>query len=168
MPNFASNPSIFYVELGYNSLSGNIPALKNLSNLYYLFLYNNKFTGLSKFTNLPRLRYFYAHNNQISGNIPDFSECPRMYYLILYNNQFTGYTSGSLSALYYLRYMDLSGNSLTQQAINQIIDDLYTNYNSVKRGGVTINLRSNSAPSGQNTLDKITLLRSKGWSIVHD
>ena len=168
MPNFASNPSIYYVELGYNSLSGTIPGLKNLSNLYYLFLYNNKFTGLSKFTNLPRLRYFYAHNNQISGNIPDFSECPRMYYLILYNNQFTGYTSGSLSALYYLRYMDLSGNSLTQQAINQIIDDLYTNYNSVKRGGVTINLRSNSAPSGQNTLDKITLLRSKGWSIVHD
>jgi len=168
MPNFASNPSIYYVQLAYNSLSGTIPGLKNLSNLYYLFLYNNKFTGLSKFTNLPRLRYFYAHNNQITGNIPDFSECPRMYYLILYNNQFTGYTSGSLSALYYLRYMDLSGNSLTQQAINQIIDDLYTNYNSVKRGGVTINLRSNSAPSGQNTLDKITLLRSKGWSIVHD
>lgn len=168
MPNFASNPSIFYVQIAYNQLSGNIPALKNLSNLYYLFLYNNKFTGLSKFTNLPRLRYFYAHNNQISGNIPDFSECPRMYYLILYNNQFTGYTSGSLSALYYLRYMDLSGNSLTQQAVNQIITDLYTNYNSANRGGVTINLRSNTAPSGQDVLDKITFLKSKGWSITHD
>jgi len=117
---------------------------------------------------LPRLRYFYAHNNQISGNIPDFSECPRMYYLILYNNQFTGYTSGSLTSLSYLRYMDLSGNSLTQQAINQIINDLYTNYNSVKRGGVTINLRSNTAPSGQSVIDKITILRSKGWTITHD
>lgn len=168
MPNFASNPSIYYVQLAYNQLSGNIPALKNLSNLYYLYLYNNKFTGLSKFINLPRLRYFYAHNNQISGNIPDFSECPRMYYLILYNNQFTGYTSGSLTSLSYLRYMDLSGNSLTQQAINQIINDLYTNYNSVKRGGVTINLRSNTAPSGQSVIDKITILRSKGWSITHD
>lgn len=168
MPNFASNPSIYYIQLAYNQLSGNIPALKNLSNLYYLFVYNNAFTGLSKFTNLPRLRYFYAHNNQITGSIPDFTECPRMYYLILYNNQFTGYVSGSLSSLYYLRYMDLSGNSLTQQAINQIINDLYTNYNSAKRGGVTINLRSNTAPSGQDVIDKIAILRSKGWSIVHD
>jgi hypothetical protein len=64
--------------------------------------------------------------------------------------------------------MDLSGNSLTQQAINQIITDLYTNYNSAKRGGVTINLRSNTAPSGQDVIDKIATLRSKGWSIVHD
>lgn len=168
MPNFASNPSIYYVQLAYNSLSGTIPALKNLSNLYYLFLYNNRFTSLSKFTNLPNLTYFYAHNNQISGNIPDFTECPRMYYLILYNNQFTGYTSGSFSALYYLRYLDLSGNSLSQQAINQIITDLYTNYDSAKRGGVTINLRSNTAPSGQDVLDKIAFLQSKGWSITHD
>jgi len=168
MPNFASNPSIYYVQLAYNALSGTIPALKNLSSLYYLFLYNNQFTGLSKFTNLPNLTYFYAHNNQITGSIPDFTECPKMYYLILYNNQFTGYASGSFSSLYYLRYLDLSGNNLTQQAINQIISDLYTNYDSAKRGGVTVNLRSNTAPSGQDTLDKIAFLQSKGWSIVHD
>jgi hypothetical protein len=168
MPNFASNPSIGYIQLAYNSLTGVIPGLRNLSNLRELYLNNNQFIGLSRFTNLPTLRFFHAHNNQISGDIPDFSQCPRMDYLILYNNQFTGYTPGSFSTLYYLRYLDLSRNNLTQQTINQIISDLLTNYNSVKRGGVTINLRLNSPPSGQETLDAIQFLRSKRWSITHD
>ena len=168
MPNFASNPRIYYVQVAYNSLSGNIPGFRNLSSLYYLFLYNNRFTGLSKFQNLPSLTYFYAHNNQMTGDIPDFSECPRLYYLILFNNQFTNYTSGSFSKLYRLRYADLSNNQLTQQAVNSMIEDLYVNYDTVKRSSVTINLRGNSLPSGQDILDKIDFLRSKGWTIVYE
>jgi hypothetical protein len=166
VPNFAANPNIFYVQLGYNQLTGQIPSYKNLSNLYYLFLYNNRFTSIGTFQNLPRLRYFYAHNNQIAGEIPDFTECPYLYYLILYNNRFTNYKQGSFKELYRIRYMDISNNSLTQQAIEQIINDLVDNYEEVNRGGVTINLRNNSAPN-EGTLEKIAFLRSKGWNITH-
>jgi len=167
MPNLAANPSIYYVEVGYNALSGAIPAFKNLSNLYYLFMYNNQFTSLSRFQNLPRLTYFYAHNNKMTGEIPTFADCPNLYYLILFNNQFTNYKTGGLSANYRLTYLDLSGNLLTQQAVNQIIIDLYANYNAVKRGGVTVNLRGNAIPSG-DALDYIEILKSKGWSIVYN
>lgn len=167
MPNLASNPNIYYVEVSYNALSGGIPAFKNLSNLYYLFLYNNQFTSLNEFQNLPRLTYFYAHNNKMSGEIPSFGDCPNLYYLILFNNLFTDYASGALSTNYRLRYLDLSGNSLTQQAVNQIITDLYANYNAVNRSGVTVNLRGNAIPSG-DALDYVDILRSKGWSIVYN
>jgi Leucine-rich repeat (LRR) protein len=166
-PNLAANKNIYYVDCSYNSLSGNIPGFKNLSNLFQLYLYNNQFTGITKFTNLPNLTYFYAHNNQLSGEIPDFTDCPNMYYLILFNNKFTTYKSGAFSSLYRLRYLDLANNLLSQQAINSIISDLYKNYNSINRGGVTINLRGNAAPSG-TSLDYIDILRSKGWSIALD
>jgi len=166
-PNLAANRNIYYVNCSYNALSGNIPGFKNLSNLYLLYLYNNQFTGITKFTNLPNLAYFYAHNNLLSGEIPDFTDCPNMYYLILFNNQLTSYKSGSFSSLYRLRYLDLANNLLSQQAINSIISDLYANYNSINRGGVTINLRGNASPSG-TSLDYIDILRSKGWSIALD
>ena len=167
MPNLVSNPSIYYVDVSYNSLSGNIPGFKNRSSLSYLFLYNNQFTGITEFEDLPNLAYFYAHNNQLSGEIPDFTSCPNMYYLILFNNQLTSYKSGSFSSLTRLNYLDLSNNFLSQQAINSIISDLYTNYNSINRGGVTINLRGNAAPNG-DSLDYISILISKGWSITLD
>ena len=117
--------------------------------------------------NLPGLEYIYVHNNQIVGTIPDFSGCPKLYYLIMYNNQFTAYESGSLTSLLRIRYIDISNNNLTQQALESIIDDLYTNWKSSNRGGVTVNIRGNGAPS-EDTLETIAILRSKGWSITHD
>ena len=168
--NFASNTGIYYIDVSYNQFSGSIPAFKNLTNLYYLYLYNNSFTGLQKFQNLSNLTYFYAHNNSITGQIPDFTQCPRMYYLILFNNQLSTYFSGSFSQLYYLKYLDLSNNNLSEQALNAIINDLYTNYTTIKRGGVTINLKSQASgaiPTG-TALQKLVILRSKGWSIVYE
>jgi Leucine-rich repeat (LRR) protein len=166
MPNLASNKKINYVDVSFNALSGPIPAFRSLSNLFQLYLYNNQFTSLSTFGNLGSLAYFYAHNNQIAGEIPSFAGCPNLFYLILFNNLLTGYTSGGLERNYNLRYLDLSGNLLSGQAVNQIIADLLTNYNTVKRGGVTVNLRGgNALPTGV-ALDSIDILRSKGWSIV--
>ena len=166
-PNLAANQSIYYARLSNNRLSGQVPTYRNLSKLRYLFLYNNQFTGIGDFENLPALQYLYLHNNQISGEIPDFSECPRLYYLILFNNQFTNYKSGALKENYRIRYIDLSNNNLTQQAMEQLIDDLYENWVAVNRGRVTVNLRGNGAPS-EDTLDQIAVLRSKGWNITHD
>jgi Leucine-rich repeat (LRR) protein len=166
MPNLASNRNIYYVDVSSNALSGSIPAFRNLSNLFQLYLYNNQFNSLSTFGTLNSLAYFYAHNNKIAGQIPSFSRCPNLYYLILFNNLLTNYTPGGFATNYNLRYLDLSGNLLTEQAVNRIIADLLTNYNTVKRGGVTVNLRGgNALPSGV-ALDSIDILRSKGWSIV--
>ena len=167
VPNFASNPNIYYVRLSNNLLSGQIPTFRNRSRLRYIYLYNNQLTGIGDFENLPQLQYVYLHNNQISGEIPDFSECPRLYYLILFNNQFTNYKTGAFKEIYRIRYIDVSNNNLTQQAMEQMIDDLFENWNSVNRGRVTVNLRGNGAPS-ESTLDQITVLRSKGWNITHD
>lgn len=167
IPNFAANPNVYYVDVSYNSFSGPVPAFKNLSNLTYLFLYNNQFTSLQTFQNLPNLVYFYAHNNQLTGTIPDFGNCPRLYYLILFNNQLTNYTAGAFAKLYNINYIDLSGNLLSQQAVNSIIGDLFANYNTINRGGVTINLRQNALPSGV-ALDQINFLRTRGWTITYE
>ena len=164
-PNLSSNPSIYYVRLSNNNLNGAIPAYKNKASLHYLYLQDNQLTSISKFENLPNLRYFYAHNNSISGEIPDFSECPRLYYLILFNNNFTNYKSGSFKELYNIRYIDLSNNDLSSQAYTQLLDDLYENWKSVNRGGVTINLRGCGNPN-KEAQDFITILRSKGWNIT--
>ena len=166
-PNFQQQKDhIYYVHLAFNQLSGTIPAFANLSQLYQLRLYNNNFTGINQFTNLPRLRYFWCHNNQITGEIPDFTECPILYYLVMYNNQFTTYKSGAFKSITQIRYIDLGGNSLTQTSVNQIILDLYDNYLTAPRGSVTIQLAggSNAAPSGE-ALDLITILETNNWDI---
>ena len=174
-PNLQSSLNINYVNLSYNKLSGQIPAYRNLSNLSQLYLHNNKYTGLSEFSNLPNLRYFYCHNQftdgapGISGQIPDFSSCPRMYYLIMYNNSFTSYDTGSFASLYQLKYLDISNNELSSQALEQIIEDLYSNYTTTPRGGVTVNLK-NSMQTGaslpETSLETIVILRSKGWTVI--
>ena len=50
---------------------------------------------------------------------------------------------GSFTSLYRIRYFDLSNNNLNQTAQDNIIFDLFDNWNAIKRGGVTINLRGN-------------------------
>lgn len=166
-PNFQANPRIFHVRLSNNRLSGQIPAFKNLSLLYYMYLQNNQFTSASDPENLQNLRRYYAHNNRLTGTIPDFSECPRLSYLILYNNQFTSYKSGSLATAYRLRYLDLSNNDLTEQAIESLLDDLKTNWQGVNRGRVTVNLRANGSPSPL-ALETVEFLRTKGWNVTID
>jgi len=174
-PNLQSSLNINYVNLSYNKLSGQIPAYRNLSNLNQLYLHNNKYTGLSEFTNLPNLRYFYCHNQftdgapGISGQIPDFSSCPRMYYLIMYNNSFTSYDTGSFASLYQLKYLDISNNNLSAQALEQIIDDLYSNYSTTPRGGVTVNIKNamiSGATLPETALETIVILRSVGWTVI--
>lgn len=162
-----SNPDIVYMDVSFNSLSGTIPEYRNRNRLTHLLLFNNQFTSLNKFSNLPALVYFYAHNNQITGEIPSFVDCPNLQYLLLFNNKFSSYKSGSFAEIYKIRYIDISNNLLSQFDINNIIDDLYSNYLKVKRGGVAINLKGNSVPN-VNKIETIDFLKSKGWSIVYD
>ena len=147
-------------------MSGEIPGFSNLPSLQYLFLYNNNFTSLGTFSGLGSLYRFEAHNNNISGPIPDFTACSNLYYLILFNNNFTSYTTGSFADLRRIRYIDLANNNLPQQAVNQIVSDMYTNYQthgSSRR--ITVNLRNNATP-GVEALETIELLRLSGWTIT--
>ena len=175
MPTFSTNSNINYIYLHNNQLSGTIPEIKNLSSLYYLYLYNNNFDSMLEFGSLPNLQRLYVHINNIQGAIPDFTSCPNMRYLALFRNKFNAYTVGSFKELYNIRYIDVSNNNLPQSAINKIVDDLYDNWTDYKRGGVSINLRNNTAigasiktlPSDPQ-LDKIYELRAGGWSITID
>ena len=165
-PNLTAFSDLYYVDISFNQLTGNVPGYRNLSSLHFLYLHNNNLTGLNKFVNLANLRRFYVHNNQITGTIPDFSGCTRLDYLILFNNQFTDYTQDAFSSLTRVKYIDVSGNNLSQLAVDTILEDSIKNYNSAPRRGVTINLRNNATPSelGQ---ENVLLLRSFGWNITH-
>ena len=174
IPNFASSPNIQYIYFHENSFSGTIPKYQNLSSLYHLYLQNNSFTGLLEFVNLPNLDRFYCHNNNISGEIPDFTECPKLRYLAMYNNNFTSYKSGAFKDLNRVRYIDCSLNNLSQTSVNDMVDDLYDNYTAVPRGGVTINIKNNvgigaSLPTipSEDQIDKINILKTKGWNFVY-
>ena len=168
----SSNESLTHVYLHVNQLSGTIPDYKNLPNLQRLRLNQNNFTGLSKFT-LPRLIEFRAHINDITGSIPTFADCPRLRFVTLFNNEFTGYTSGAIAQNFQLRLFDVSQCKLGQNALNNIIDDLYENYQaSGSSRSVTLNIQNQtgtdqediSFPNEQQ--EKINSMRDAGWTII--
>jgi len=171
LPNFGSNGNIYYVNVRHNNFSNKIPEFSNLSNLRYLYLNNNNFTSIGEPDNLPNLQYYYAHNNQLAGEIPDFSTCANLRYLTLYNNQLSAYKLGSFKTLYKIKYFDLSNNKLNQTAQDNILLDLFDNWNAIKRGGVTVNLRGNTnninvneTPSDE-VKEKALILVQNGWNI---
>jgi len=171
LPNFGSNQNINYVNVTYNAFTGQIPVFLSLSNLRTLELNNNAFTSIGEPNNLPNLWYYYAHNNQLAGEIPDFTTCTNLRYLTLYNNQLSAYKIGSFKSLYRIRYFDLSNNNLNQTAQDNIISDLFDNWNAIKRGGVTINLRGNKNNIGVNETpsdeakEKALILVANGWNV---
>ena len=168
-PNFAANPLIRHVNLSYNQLDGIIPTYENLNSLRNLYLQNNQLTSLSEPGLLPVLQKFQMNNNQIVGTIPDFSGCTNLRTLTLHRNNFTGYTSGAFKKLYRIRYLDISFNNLGQSELNRILEDLLANWQAVKRGGVTINLKSQNGdviptPFGPG-MDAAKILSDNGWDI---
>ena len=171
LPNFGSNQNINYVNVSHNAFTGQIPVFLNLANLRTLELNNNSFTSIGEPGNLPNLHYYYAHNNQLTGEIPDFTTCINLRYLTLYNNQLSAYKVGSFKSLYRIRYFDLSNNNLNQTAQDNIISDLFDNWNAIKRGGVTINLRGNKNNIGVNespsdeAKEKALILVANGWNV---
>ena len=168
-PNFAANPLIRHVNLSYNQLDGSVPPYNNLSNLVDLFLNNNQLGTLSEPGLLPSLQRFYLHDNNFGGQVPDFSGCGNLRTLTLHRNNFTGYKVGSFSKLYKIRFIDLSFCDLTPTALNNILKDLLENWQSIKRGGVTINLKSQQndqipTPFGEG-MDAAKTLQNNGWDI---
>ena len=171
LPNFVGNPLIYYVNLQYNQLTGSIPGYQNLNNLRYLYLQNNKLDGINEPGSLPNLQTYQAPNNLITGAIPDFSGCTNLRSLTLRNNQITSYEVGAFAKLYKVNFIDLKFNNLTQTDLDNILIDLHSNWNSIKRGGVSINLKNQTNTGGalifpsEAGFEKARILVANGWSI---
>tara|TARA_A100001391_G_scaffold57584_1_gene35295 strand:- start:53 stop:2626 length:2574 start_codon:yes stop_codon:yes gene_type:complete len=171
LPNFVSNPRIHYVNLQNNAFTGKIPAYSGLNNLRYLYLQNNKLDGMLTPESLPSLQTYQAQNNLMTGQIPNLSGLTNVRSINLSNNQFTSYKAGSLTKNYKLNFLDLKFNNLTQTDLNNILIDLHTNWESVKRGGVSINLKNQTNSSGvimfpsEVGYAKARILAANGWSI---
>ena len=180
IPNFTSNPNIHYVNLQFNAFTGAIPAYANLNNLRYLYVQNNQLSAINEPGLLPNLETYQAFNNQITGQIPDFSGLTNVRSIDISNNQFSSYKVGSFAKLYKVNYINLKFNNLTQTDLDNILIDLHTNWESIKRGGVSINLKEQTVnnPSASNNGDKVfpteagfskaRILEANGWILGID
>tara|TARA_A100001388_G_scaffold271494_1_gene250375 strand:+ start:3318 stop:6032 length:2715 start_codon:yes stop_codon:yes gene_type:complete len=139
-PNFLNNSNLTYVNLSSNQLDGTIPSYTGA--IQQLYLQNNQLVQINTPGTLSSLSTYQAHNNAIAGDIPDFSGCTNLRSLTLNNNKFTNYKIGAFVSLYKINYIDLSFNHLSSIALDNILVDLLDNWKSVKRGGVTINLKN--------------------------
>ena len=139
-PNFLNNLNLTYVNLSSNQLNGIIPSYSGA--IGELYLQNNQLTEINEPGTLANLTTYQAHNNVIGGDVPNFSGCTNMRSLTLNNNKFTGYSVGAFISIYKINYIDLSFNFLSSTSLDNILIDLLENWNSVKRGGVTINLKN--------------------------
>ena len=180
LPNFASNPNIHHVNLQFNAFTGAIPAYANLNNLRYLYVQNNQLSGINEPGLLPSLETYQAFNNQITGQIPDFSGLTNVRSIDISNNQFSSYKVGSFAKLYKVNYINLKFNNLTQTDLDNILIDLHANWESIKRGGVSINLKEQTVDNPDASNDgakvfpteagysKARILVANGWILGID
>ncbi len=170
-PNFLNNSSLTYVNISSNQLDGIIPSYTG--NIQELYLQNNKLTQINAPGTLTSLSTYQAHNNAIAGDVPDFSGSANVRSITLNNNKLTGYIDGAFVSLYKINYIDLSFNHLSSTSLDNILVDLLDNWKSIRRGGVTINLknqRSETNPDirfrpSETGYAAARQLVSNGWSI---
>jgi len=163
LPAFENNSRIFYIHVASNSLSGAIPNFTQNS-LRYLYLHDNNFTSFNGLS-CERLLRLFIRDNDISGVIPDISNLTQLRDVYMQNNQFDGYVLGSFASLIRMRRLDVSNNTdLTESDVNNIIEDLFQNYNNRPRTGVRVNIRNTATPTGE-AVDKIDFLTQNGWII---
>ncbi|XP_034911598.1 receptor-like protein Cf-9 homolog [Populus alba] len=131
-----------YLDLSSNNFIGEIPLSignNTLSNLQYLYLFDNFFNGTipSFLFALPSLQYLDLHNNNLIGSISEFQHDSLVYLhlsnnylhgtipssifkqenlealLLVSNSKLTGEISSSICKLRFLEVLDLSDNSLS-------------------------------------------------------
>ncbi|RWR91199.1 Protein kinase domain-containing protein [Cinnamomum micranthum f. kanehirae] len=123
--NLENLQALLRFNLGGNQLGGEkddmnfITSLTNCSNLFFLVLANNRFSGVlpSSIANLSsQLTYLHLGYNQISGTIPSGIEnLANLKYFVMGENHFTGSIPIHLGKLQKLEAVGLFNNTLSGQ-----------------------------------------------------
>ncbi|THU73300.1 hypothetical protein C4D60_Mb04t21360 [Musa balbisiana] len=115
--NFSTLRSLVSLDLSYNQLDGIIPpTISVLSNLVYLDLIGNRFTGKLpvEIGSMKALQFLYLNKNQLSGSVPpSLSNLTGLLHLHLRDNKFTGFIPEELGRLQKLEYLTLGKNQLS-------------------------------------------------------
>lgn len=171
IPIFNNSPNLVSIHFARNNLGGEgstVPDFGIKPRMTYLNLDNNSYRNLGNMSS-SALQFLSIANNGLLGSIPNFSNLTALTQLYLNGNQLSSYTTGSFSPLVNLAVLDLSNNNLNQGAVNSILKDLLTNYNTRRRSGVSVLLSgtNNSAPSTdlREYRDLINTLTTAGWRI---
>ncbi|PIN21427.1 Serine/threonine protein kinase [Handroanthus impetiginosus] len=112
--NFSS--SLELLDLSNSRTKGRIPEeIGNITNLAFLYMDNNQFTGFVPFTieGLKNLQVLSLKGNKLSGPIPDgICHLPHLGELALGNNKLYGPLPACLGNITSLRYLNLDSNEL--------------------------------------------------------
>ena len=104
------------IALGVNNLTGTIPAsIGKLTNLQYLYLYNNRLSGSipSAIGSLINLSAFLMGTNQLTGAIPStIGKLVNLQQLDLSNNKIGNFIPFSIGNLVNAQYINVSANEL--------------------------------------------------------
>ena len=127
------------LSLGFNSLSGSIPAeLGDLRSLTSLYLNYNSLSGIpGELGNLANLNRLALSNNSLTGNIPaELGNLENLTSLDLSSNSLSGSIPAELGKLTNLTSLSLGFNSLSGSIPAELGDlrsltSLYLNYNSL-------------------------------------
>lgn len=181
-----SSPSLTYLILDDNDLSGSIPAtLGNLSTLQWIDLEYNELTGSipSSLGGLTFLRFLNLHSNDLSGSVPaslgslsnlehlwltfndltgsiptELGNLSSLQTLWLHNNQLSESIPASLGSLANLTELRLEGNDLTGSVPASL-----GSLSFLTELELTSNQLSGSIPTSLGNLSNLTDL-SLGWN----
>ncbi|KAL6634804.1 hypothetical protein ACP70R_027475 [Stipagrostis hirtigluma subsp. patula] len=109
---------LFYLELDYNRFSGALPSsVSNFStSLQYFSISNNKISGIipERIGNVVGLQVFALENNYLTGSLPySLSHLHSLADLSLQGNGLTGHINLAIENLTHLNYLYLQSNSFT-------------------------------------------------------
>ena len=89
--NFNALTSLIEVNLDANALTGAIPALTGLNDLFYFRVSNNNLTGpIPQLSGLQALEKFLAYSNGLTGPIPELTNLPALEVVSVSYNRLTG------------------------------------------------------------------------------
>lgn len=160
----ADDPDVDYILISIGA-TGVLPVISQFSKLTRAFFDDNFLTGtLPDISSHPLMDRFTATGaQQLTGNIPDLSNCPslqRYYVSNTGSGLLTGFSGGVPPTL---TQFNANSNSLTQTAV----DNLLQAFVDAGASNGVLNLTFNTAPSATGYAN-VTTLQGRGWTVLTD